>query len=413
LVVGRSKDAYFLASDIPAFLDYTNTVNYVHDREYIRVGKDGIVFKNFDTGNVVQKKTQKVSWGKSEASRGGWKHFMVKEIMDQKNSIEAALLQDPRALKNAVALLKKSNHVIASGAGTAGHMCMAGEYLFSHIAKKEVHFVPAAEISKIIPHVTAKSVLIAVTQSGETADLLDAIEKVKKQKGKVLSIINVRGSSAERESGSFIPIHAGPEKAVASTKAASAQYAVLLLLASTLAGKSGPSAKELRKEVKKICLWLTPKLLSVVKSIAKENTRARDLFVIGKGVHYPIALEGALKIKEVSYIHAEGFAAGELKHGPIALIEEGTPCIVLVSEDEFQHDMISSAEELKTRGGYVIGIAREKNEVFDRFIQIPDVDLMAPVAHMIATQVFAYYCALFRGHDPDKPRNLAKSVTVK
>ena len=413
LVVGRSNEGVFIASDIPAFLDYTTSVNYMENGEYVRADKNGASFYNLKTGKKVRKETKKVAWEKTHASRGGWDHFMIKEIMDQRETLLFALEQDQKNVEKVARLIRNSSHVIFSGAGTAGHIGMAGEYLFSTLSRTEARFVPAAEISKILPFVGAKSVFVGITQSGETADLLEAISGIKKRKGKVTSVLNVRGSSVERESSLFLPINAGPEKAVASTKAASAQLVAVFVLAMALGGKLAQGKKMLRNDIQKIREWLTPKLLSQIKTIAFRLREAGDIYVIGKGIGYPMALEGALKIKEVSYIHAEGFAAGELKHGPIALIEKGVPCVVLVAEDEFKEDMLLSAEELKARGAEIIGVGEEKQRVFDCFIALPKLQILTSVAHMIALQILAYYLAVLRGHDPDKPRNLAKSVTVK
>lgn len=260
---------------------------------------------------------------------------------------------------------------------------------------------------------TKKSVIVAVSQSGETADVLEFLELAKKRGAKILSILNVVGSSMDRLSNLSLLLGIGPEIAVASTKAATAQLAILMLIAAAL-GKHLPETKHaLRQSVKKLKLWLTPDLSARVLSIAGRIVKQDDCYLIGRGKNAPIAQEGAIKIQEVSYIHAEGFPGGELKHGPIALVGDGAPVIALIPNDETARDMESNAMELQARGAYVIGVAPSPHRAFAEWIEIPHLEDASPIATVIPLQLLAYHLAVLRGNDPDKPRNLAKSVTVK
>ena len=338
LVLGTTAGEQFIASDIPAFLDYTNSIYFFENGEYAKISPSEVQFFNYKTKKQIKKKSQTAEWGKGAASKEGHEHFMLKEILEQKELLESSVTLCVPAIKKAIPYFKKAKKTFFTAMGTAANMGLAGEYLFSRIAKKQVELVHASEFARIIPFLSTGTLVCGITQSGETADLLEAFEFAKKRHATLLSLINVRGSSAERESAHVIPVNAGPEKAVASTKAAGAQLVMLTLLAYALSGKMKHGEKRLFEMSRALKRWLNKDLLTSVSHIASAIKDSKDLYVIGKAVNFPIALEAALKIKEVSYIHAEGFAAGELKHGTIALIEEGTPCVVLVSDDEFKED---------------------------------------------------------------------------
>ncbi|MEK6816642.1 MAG: SIS domain-containing protein, partial [Nanoarchaeota archaeon] len=274
-----------------------------------------------------------------------------------------------------------------------------------------VNVVLGSEFPNCKDFINERSLIIPISQSGETADVIASVKSAKEKGAKVYSIVNVAGSSLARYSDKFIPLGAGPEMAVASTKAFTSQVAILALLAFACANKIDEGKQKLNGLISKVNMMMNESFLNCIKALALQINK-NDLFTIGRSINYPIALEAALKIKEVSYIHAEGYAGGELKHGPIALIEKNTPCIVFASNDKNKYDIISNATEIKARGGYIIGVSPERNEVFDYWVFVPDAEELSPIINVIPAQLLAYYLALNKNLDPDKPRNLAKSVTV-
>lgn len=412
LIVGIGKDEYFLASDIPAFLEYTQNVNYLDDNEMVVVD-GGVEFLNLEDGTPIEKRLVNIDWQAESAEKGEYDHFMLKEIMEQKDCILRAINQDTDEIMHISQQIKDSRGCFLSGCGTAGKVCMAGEYFFSIISNRHVNFAPASEFPIYHHFLRPESLLIVISQSGETADVLEAMEVAKKKGAKVLSIVNVEGSTIARQSDFSLHIKAGPEKAVASTKAATSQMALLLLIATAMRGELQEGRRVLAEVASKINDMLNPRFLTYIKSVAEKIKDQENAYIIGKAENYPMALEAAIKIQEVSYVHAEGFAAGELKHGPIALITQGTPCITLIANDEMKQDIINNTMELKARGAYIIGISPDHHDVFDEWIKVPDVGVASPLVNIIPIQLLAYYIAVLRGLDPDMPRNLAKSVTVK
>ncbi|OGJ65162.1 hypothetical protein A3A67_01595 [Candidatus Peribacteria bacterium RIFCSPLOWO2_01_FULL_51_18] len=413
LIVGVGQHEYFIASDIPAFLEYSRTVQYLDDGEMVAVTKDGIRFSDIESGTERKKRQVTIDWTIKDAEKGEYEHYMLKEIMDQKESIRHAIEQKDEEILAVAKAIETCLGCILTACGTAGKVCMAADYFFSVVAERHVNFTPSSEFPIFHHFLKPESLIIVVSQSGETADVLEAMKVAKAAGSKVLAIVNTQGSSIARAADYTLLINAGPEKAVASTKAATGQMAVLLLIAHAVAGKLEDGRTLLLETGSQINDMLNPRYIRHIEKIAEEIHQHGNMYIIGKGWNYPMALESAIKIQEVSYIHAEGFAAGELKHGPIALIEPGTPCIALMGNDEFTSDMLSNIQELRARGAMIIGVGPEKFDVFDHWIKVPDSGAAQAIVNIIPIQILAYFLALSRGRDPDMPRNLAKSVTVK
>jgi len=413
LIVGIGKGETFIASDIPAFMEHTRTVNYLDNGEMIVTNGERTTFLSIENGKEIKKRNVEITWDREQAEKGEYEHFMLKEIMDQKESIRRAVNQDEEQIQTIADAIRDAKGTFLSGCGTAGKVCMAAEYFFSVIAKHHVNYAPSSEFPLYHHFLLPESLLIVVSQSGETVDVLEAMETAKKKGAKVLAIVNAEGSSIHRLADYTLLINAGPERAVASTKAATGQMAVLLLIAYALKKRLNEGRQVLLEAAEQTNDMLNPRYLTHIEGIADRLKRHENLYIIGKSWNYPMALESAIKIQEVSYVHAEGFAGGELKHGPIALIQKGTPCIALLGNDEVKMDTLSNTIELRARGAHTIGIAPEKNEAFDEWIRVPDAGTAQAIVNVIPVQILAYYLALKRGLDPDMPRNLAKSVTVK
>lgn len=412
LILGVGEGEYFLASDIPAFLEHTRKVNYLDDGEMVILDKEP-KFINLKTGEAVLKRLVNIDWDVAKAEKGEYKHFMLKEIMEQKDTIRRAVEQEESEIRKIAHDIGKAHGTFLVGAGTTGKVCFVGDYFFSKIAKKHVNFIPASEFINYSHFLTPRSLMIVVSQSGETADVLEAMEIARKKGVKIISLVNVQGSSIMRQSDYSVLIKAGPEQAVASTKATTAQLSLLALLAHAINEDLFVGRNNLISLAGKVNDMLNPRYEDHIIELAKKIVDNESMYIIGRGPNYPIALECAIKLQEVSYIHAEGFAGGELKHGPIALISEGTPLITLVANDENRESILSNAQEVKSRGGYIIGVSPFREEVFDYWIKVPEAGVLSPIVNIIPVQMLAYHLGVLKGHDPDKPRNLAKSVTVK
>ncbi len=413
LIVGvqDGKD-FFIASDLTAFLGHTNKVMYLDDNEGVNF--DGkITFFSLETGKEVGKRVVDIHWHGKTGEKEGYDHFLIKEIMEQKHTIAAAINQDDQKIRDVSSQIAKAYGTFLLGCGTAGKVCMTGEYLFSKIAKRHINSIIASEFPNYQHYLTPETLIIAVSQSGETADVLEAIELARSKNSKVISLLNVFGSTMMRASDDFLMVNAGAERAVVSTKATTAQLAVLVLLAYAAAGNLQEGKLLLMNTASAVNDMLNPRYEEHLRKLAEILSDKKDMFIIGRGLNYPIALEGAIKLQETCYLHAQGFAGGELKHGPLALVTKGTPCIALVPNDETKQDMLSNATEVKARGGYIIGISPENNPVFDYWIRVPEVGNASPIVNIIPMQILAYHIAVLNGCDPDYPRNLAKSVTVK
>jgi len=413
LIVGAGNNEYFIASDIPAFLKKTKDVMYLDDGELVVIerGKKPL-FRSIENGKQVDKRIIRIDWDAEHAEKGEYEHYMIKEIMEQKDTIIRAINQNDRDIKKVAKAVENAYGVFLTGCGTAGKVCHTGEYIFSKIAKKHVNYVVSSEFPNYRDFLTKKTLIISVSQSGETADVLEAVKAAKEKGVKVISLVNVKGSTLDRISDFTFHIKAGPEKAVASTKATTSQLAILYLLAYASAGKLNEGKRLLLEAASKINDMLNPRYEERIRRLAKDLHKKKNIYIIGRSLNYPLALESAIKIMEVSYIHAQGFAGGELKHGPIALIEKNTPCVVL-TDGSSDDDIISNAMEIKSRGAYIIGVGSKRYDVFDFWMKTPDVGLASPVVNIIPIQLLAYHLGIQRGCEIDTPRNLAKSVTVK
>ncbi len=412
LVLGVAEDGLFAASDIPSFLEFTRNVVYLKEGDIALLKPNEFKIFNLHEKRWVTRQIDTVEWDVEKARKGEFEHYMLKEICEQVETIKRAMMQDERILNEVVREIKKARGVFFVGCGTSYHACVAASYIFSKVANMHVNVMLASEFPNFEHFICKDTLVLAVSQSGETYDVLEAVRAAKRRGAKVISIVNVMGSTLTHESDKFLLMNAGPEISVVATKTYTAQLALLSLLAYALAGK----VKECKAKLNylwNIIYHLTARSTrEKIKELAEKLKDAEHVFCIGRGLQYATAMEAALKIKEVSYIHAEALAGGELKHGTLALIEDGVPCIVFVSKDN-EKEILSNTVEIKSRGGKIIGVASENNKVFDEWIKVPDAGIFNPIIQIIPIQLLAYYLAVLRGCDPDKPRNLAKSVTVK
>ncbi|MEM3769436.1 MAG: glutamine--fructose-6-phosphate transaminase (isomerizing) [Nitrososphaerales archaeon] len=410
LVIGIGKNKIFLASDVLSFIEHTDKVIFLDNLEVVIAKKD--LLKIFDfKGKEVQKSVTQVAWEAYDVSKKEFSHYTLKEIYEQTNTLKSSLCQDQIKLNEFCNSIKSAKKLFITASGTSFHAGLLAKYLFSKISKVYCEAVLASEFNQIIEWVDKDTIILAISQSGETADVLDAVKKAKEKGAKILSIVNVVGSNLDRESHLTLYLNCGPEIGVAATKSFTSQLALIYFLAFTMINEYIGINKLKRLNE---CIDLIFKQKDKIVEIAEKYKNSNDFYFIGRSIHYPIALEGALKLKELSYIHAEGMAAGELKHGTLALIDIGTPVVVLNPKDQTYCDTISNALEMKARGAKIIGISNLNNDVYDDLILLPEIDeLFYPVIEAIPLQMLAYYLAINRGADVDKPRNLAKSVTVK
>ena len=413
LVLGFGDRENFLASDAAAILPYTKQVHFLEDDEMAIVSEKGAMIFNARTGEHIKPRKQLLTWSPSQVEKGSFPFFMLKEIHEQPGIIaDIAADADDKAIELATRI-QNADGVYLIGCGTAAHACMAGSILFSKPGGILPHAAPASEVDSLMPFLTKKSVVLALSQSGETMDTLEAVRAAKKQGATIIAVVNVMGSTLYRESDEQLLIGAGPEKGVASTKAFTGKIAHLVLLSYALAGQVKAGQKLLTQTVRVAKEVLAKSSVAKIQALAKKIKNKEHIYVIGRGMSYPTALEAALKIKEISYIHAEGFAAGELKHGVIALVEDGTPCISFLPNDDMYGANLAGAMEMKARGGFIIGVSHKPHEVFDEYIPVDDAGEATIIPNVMVSQLLAYYLTIERGFDPDMPRNLAKSVTVK
>ncbi len=431
LIVGLGKGESFIASDIPAVLSYTRDVYLLEDHEIAVLKKDGVKLYSTD-GDEITKDIYHVTWSEDAAEKGGFEDFMLKEIHEQPKAIrdtmagrismeKSMILDDLKITKED---LENTDRVFIVACGTAYHAGLVGKNVIESLARIPVEVDIASEFRYRNPLVTDKSLVIVVSQSGETADTLAALRNCKTIGATIVALTNVVGSSVSREADHVLYTLAGPEISVASTKAYTTQIIGMYMIAMTFAKILGKLKSDRLDKLKEELLDLPGKVELVledkdkIKAIAEKMYKENDMFYLGRGLDYAVALEGSLKLKEISYIHSEAYAGGELKHGPIALIEDGTQVITLLTQEALKEKMVSNVVEIKARGAKVTGICYEGTkgleEVLDEIIYIPrTLDMFAPVLSVAVLQLISYYIAKARGCDIDKPRNLAKSVTVE
>jgi len=432
LVIGIGRGEHFLASDASPIIEYTKEVVYVNDYELAILKADELILKNLGNEKITPF-VQKLDLEMAAIEKGGYDHFMLKEIFEQPDTIFDCLRGRLDVVKGTITMagiqqhidkLKTANRIIMVGCGTSWHAGLVAEYVFEELCRIPVEVEYASEFRYRNPVIHPGDVIIAISQSGETADTIVAIEKAKENGAFILGVVNVVGSSIARISHAGAYTHAGPEIGVASTKAFTAQLAVLTMIALKIAKERGSIdmtrymqlLSELHVIPEKVRELLKSK--EDIKKLAEKYKEAKDALYLGRGYNFAIALEGALKLKEISYIHAEGYPAAEMKHGPIALVDKSLPVVFVATKDSYYEKIVSNIQEIKARKGMVIAVISQGDSIIadmaDDTIVVPEADeLMAPMLSVIPLQLLAYYTGVAKGNDVDKPRNLAKSVTVE
>ena len=407
LIVGVGKNGNYLSSDVLGFIENTDDAIYVDNEDFVIVNDSGIHIFDFD-GTPVKYQITKVSKEFADVYKGDYAHFTIKEISEQPDTILRAV--DNNQIQQFVDNIKQAKNLYITGSGTSYNAAEIAKYLMSKFAKIKINTLISSELPFSPNEIEPDSTLITISQSGESADVLEAVKIAKESNAKILSIVNLLNSSLSQQSSLAIGLNCGPEIGVAATKSFTSQLAILYKITDQLCnGCVNPDWKKVSDAISHV---LSNNLK--IKELAKNLKEITDIYVLGRGIHLPIAREAALKLKELSYIHAEGIPGGELKHGPLALMDSNVYVIIINPSDSTYNDTLNSANEIKARGAKIIGISDKKNDVYDHWIEIPSVDeALYPIVEIVPIQLLAYYSALEKKTDPDYPRNLAKSVTVK
>lgn len=409
LIIGVGKDDFFLSSDVLGFIEYTDDAIYMENGNFVILNKDKFQILDFD-GNHAKYGITKVSKEFGDAYKGDYAHFTLKEIYEQPETILKAGEKTADAIEKTADYLRHSKNIYITGSGTSYNSALIAKQMFSKYAKIKVEPIMSSELQFSPDSIEENSILIAISQSGESADVLEAVKIAKKAKCKIISIVNLLTSSLAREADVVIGMNCGPEIGVAATKSFTAQLVIIYKIVEKLTND------EIKIDFDKISESVSKTLDKPIRiqMVAQKLKNISDIYVLGRGVHYPIAKEAALKLKELTYIHAEGIPGGELKHGPLALMDESVFVLIINPNDSTYSDTLTSAREIKTRGSKIIGISDVESDVYDYWIEISKVEeSMYPISEIIPIQLLSYYAALEKDTDPDYPRNLAKSVTVK
>ena len=407
LIVGVGKNSYYLSSDILGFIDRTDDAIYIDNEDFVIVNDSGLEIYNFD-GTQVKHQITKVSKEFADVYKGDYAHFTLKEISEQPDTIMRA--GDDEQIDEMAKHIRDSTTLYITGSGTSYNSSRISKYLMSKYAKLKIEPIISSELQFAPDSIEKDSTLVALSQSGESADVLEAVKIAKQSNAKILSIVNHLNSSLSQESDIVVGLNCGPEIGVAATKSFTSQLAILYKITNKLC--DGCMKLDWNNVSKSISETLENH--SKIQELAKILKDVSDIYVLGRGIHFPIAKEAALKLKELTYIHAEGIPGGELKHGPLALMDENVFVIIINPDDSTYTDTINSASEIKTRGAKIIGISDKKSDIYDYWIEIPKIEeALYPLIEIMPIQLLAYYAALEKDTDPDYPRNLAKSVTVK
>jgi len=410
LIMGIGEKEYFISSDVLGFIEKTNQVIYLNNEEFVIIDDKGYRIYDFN-GNPVEHEIVTISKQNNIVNKNGYKHFTRKEIFEQPSTIPNTVNNPNNNWKKFTEIIQNSSKVYFTGSGTSYNVALVAKYLFPMYTTISPEAIMSSEMAYSKDRLQENSLLIAISQSGESADVLEAAAIAKEKGLKVISVVNSKASSLERVSEASLGLYCGAEIGVAATKSFTSQLSVFYKIIELI------SKQHIIFDAEKVSNLILETLdsESTIINLAKEMKNSTDVYILGRGIHYPIAKEGALKIKELSYIHAEGFPTGELKHGPLALMDESSYVIAINPEDNTYQNNLSNIQEVKARGGKIIGISNKDHEVYDHWIKIPNVEsnILYPIIETIPFQLLAYHMSLEKGEDPDYPRNLAKCVTVK